>query len=201
MSDTRDERSDDKKRRRLGKTGKSGEEEEGATVTVTAEVVVGSDAPAGTASEASNIQNDAKADTAADNVQSPASPSAPVKLTRSEKWDLNFNNLIHYIAEFGTAKVPQSCNTPRYPKLGKWVSRQRDAYRNEQRRAQGIDPKRSERLSRMQIARLEAVDFQWQLSGRRRAKRTPRAITVEATAVTDSTGTEAAPVQLTAADI
>lgn len=124
------------------------------------------------------------------------------KPDRMSRWETNFTRLIRYIAEHGNARVPQSFHSADYPKLGKWVSRQRDAYRNEQLRASGTEPKRSERIDESQIARLNALNFEWVIPGRKKknstAKSTKR-VGLKASVVASAVPVSAAPVKATAA--
>ena len=46
-------------------------------------------------------------------------------------WERNFECLKAYKAEYGHARPPASLNTEKYPRLGKWVVNQRQAYRFE----------------------------------------------------------------------
>ena len=52
-------------------------------------------------------------------------------------WERNFQLLRKYFREHGDARPPASLDTPEYPRLGKWVVNQRQAYRNEKFRASG----------------------------------------------------------------
>lgn len=76
-------------------------------------------------------------------------------------WDAKFNLLQQYVLEHGNARVPRSLDTPQYPKLGNWVSHQRQAYRNEKIRAAGGEPRQTQVISSAQIAKMEALGFEW----------------------------------------
>ena len=52
--------------------------------------------------------------------------STSIRITR---WTKNFHLLRAYQAEFGTTSVPARLDTHKYPKLGRWVQRQRAAFR------------------------------------------------------------------------
>eukprot|EP00750_Incisomonas_marina_P015375 INCI18200.1.p1 GENE.INCI18200.1~~INCI18200.1.p1 ORF type:complete len:269 (-),score=64.90 INCI18200.1:195-1001(-) len=126
------------------------------------------------------------------------------KPDRMSRWETNFSRLISYIAEHGNARVPQSFHSEKYPKLGKWVSRQRDAYRNEQLRASGTEPKRSERIDESQIARLNALNFEWVIPGRKKKNSNSSAKPalrkgLKASVVASAVPVSAAPVKATAA--
>jgi hypothetical protein len=77
-------------------------------------------------------------------------------------WDRRFEILERFIEEQGTARVPQRCNTAKYPGLGDWVMRQRYAYRIEQRLARNLPtPRKLKRISAERIAKLNSVGFFW----------------------------------------
>jgi hypothetical protein len=77
-------------------------------------------------------------------------------------WDRRFEILKRFIEEQGTARVPQRCNTAKYPGLGDWVARERYAYRIEQRLARNLPtPRNLKRISAERIAKLNSVGFFW----------------------------------------
>lgn len=82
-------------------------------------------------------------------------------ISKQSRWDIRFALLQHYVLEHGHARVPRSLDTSKYPKLGNWVSHQRQAYRNEQIRAAGGQPKQTQVISPSQIAKMEALGFEW----------------------------------------
>ena len=57
--------------------------------------------------------------------------------------------------------MPCTLDTPKYPKLGGWVARQRKAYRCEKRRENGEIVPGPHKVSQVRIARLEAAGFEW----------------------------------------
>lgn len=80
------------------------------------------------------------------------------------RWEAKFELLVKFVRKYNHASVPTTLDTPEFPKLGTWVSRQRAAHRNERLVASGqahrvrrgavrIDPERA--------ARLEEVGLQW----------------------------------------
>jgi len=76
-------------------------------------------------------------------------------------WDAKFALLQQYVMEHGNARVPRSLDTPQYPKLGNWVSHQRQAYRNQKLRAAGREPRQTQVISSAQIAKMESLGFEW----------------------------------------
>ena len=52
-------------------------------------------------------------------------------------WERNFERLKAYKAEYGHARPPTALNTEKYPRLGKWVVNQRQAYRFEKMQREG----------------------------------------------------------------
>ena len=78
-----------------------------------------------------------------------------------DRWEERFRSLLRFVEQHGHARVPQ-----RYAKdrpLGKWVSRQRKAYRAERVRVAGGSPKCTNRISADQVARLEGIGFEWEI--------------------------------------
>ena len=76
-------------------------------------------------------------------------------------WERNFEMLKAYKDKFGDTRVPQRREVPGFPKLGRWVSRQREAYRNEKLRAMGREPKGSNKISPIQIELLRSIGMEW----------------------------------------
>ena len=57
-------------------------------------------------------------------------------------------------------------DSDRYPKLGKWVRRQRQAYRNEQWIARGCIVLDNNRIGKDHVVALEGVGFEWEVRGK-----------------------------------
>lgn len=76
-------------------------------------------------------------------------------------WNAKFELLIKYVLENGDARVTQAFNTQEYPGLGSWVDLQRKAYRCRKILVQGGVPNKMNRISEGQIAKLEAIGFEW----------------------------------------
>ena len=71
-------------------------------------------------------------------------------------------NLLLFLLRHGDARVLLTVDTAKYPRLGNWVLHQRQAYRNEQKKAAGIPlGKNPDRISGDRIAKLDAVGFVW----------------------------------------
>ena len=85
---------------------------------------------------------------------SPTTPSVGLQEGRlgrrneiAEQWNARFEELLNYRSEHGHCDVPN-----RGGKLGKWVGRQRTAYKNES-------------LGQDRIDRLSSIGFKWSLKG------------------------------------
>ena len=79
-------------------------------------------------------------------------------------WEANLKLLQAYVLEHGHARVPSKLDTDKYPKLGSWISHQREAYRNEKRLQYKEAPRRHmRRISPAQIAKLESLGFKWKV--------------------------------------
>ena len=57
-------------------------------------------------------------------------------------------------------------DSDRYPNLGEWVRRQRQAYRNEQWIAKGWIVLDNNRIGKDHIAALEAIGCEWEVRGK-----------------------------------
>ena len=87
---------------------------------------------------------------------------------KASVWQEKFAMLKEFELWEGHTRVPRSLDTDRHPKLGKWVDRQRCAYRNEQcllKGQQSLGRGRS-RISGAQIAQLEELGFEWEVRGK-----------------------------------
>jgi hypothetical protein len=90
----------------------------------------------------------------------------------SAAWDRNFERLAAYVAAHGTARVPASLDTAEYPRLGKWVVNQRQAFRFEAMRSTGAPPRRrANRICPEQIERLNRLNFEWVVGEQQHAPR------------------------------
>ena len=87
--------------------------------------------------------------------------SCTVAADKAREWETNFQALQDYTLRQGHTDVKITLNTVHYPLLGRWVFAQRAAYQNERRRAQHLAPYSNERLSVVQIARLEVLEMRW----------------------------------------
>ena len=90
----------------------------------------------------------------------------------SATWMARFEELKQFKADFGHTRVPQKKELSAYPKLGRWVSRQREAYRNEKLRILQQQPKGSNKLSAKQIYLLHSIGMEWSIpTKKKKAKR------------------------------
>ena len=85
---------------------------------------------------------------------------------REAVWEESFTMLKDFELWKGHTRVPCSVDSDRYPKLGRWVARQRDAYRNEKRLAKGDKGVHPGRITKGHIARLESLGFEWEVQGK-----------------------------------
>ena len=82
--------------------------------------------------------------------------------TKKKRWVDKLEMLKDFIQMEGHTRVPKSLDNDRFPKLGQWVVRQRNAYRNEQLVAIGQHvATKCARISHDRIARLEKLGFNW----------------------------------------
>ena len=82
-----------------------------------------------------------------------------LRTTRSRAWEEQFAKLLEFVERNGHALVPNTCTAD--PSLGQWVVTQRQAYRGEQDRKQGKQPRCDHRISAARIAKLDSVGFVW----------------------------------------
>ena len=85
---------------------------------------------------------------------------------REAVWEEKFAMLKDFELWEGNTRVPESLDSDRYPKLGLWVARQRNAYRNEKRIAKGEKVATTSRITKEHIARLESLGFEWEVRGK-----------------------------------
>jgi len=90
-------------------------------------------------------------------------PQTPGAIARADaarkKWRHGIDMLKRYKEEFGTARVPQSYDSPSYPGLGRWIATQRRGYRNEIIRQTGGRVTGGGRITPQQISELESLGF------------------------------------------
>ena len=85
---------------------------------------------------------------------------------REAVWQENFAMLKDFEQWEGHTRVPVSLDSDRYPKLGMWVARQRNAYRNMRRIAKGEQPSSNHRMTKEHIVILESIGFEWEVLGK-----------------------------------
>ena len=83
-----------------------------------------------------------------------------VAIAKALSWRSQFESLRTFVQEHGHARVPF-----KHPTLGRWVSRQRQAYRAERIRTQGRIATSSKRISGDKIRQLESLGFEWTTRG------------------------------------
>lgn len=87
------------------------------------------------------------------------------KTKSNARWERNFALLKKYAkAHGGDANPSSTLDTPEYPQLGTWVTRQRCGYQQVQKKKNasgGGVGQRADRISATQIERLEAIGFLW----------------------------------------
>ena len=81
-------------------------------------------------------------------------------------WQDYFSMLKEFEQWEGHTRVPFSLDTDHYPRLGRWVRRQRAAYRVEQCIAKGEKTTSVNRISKAHIAQLEELGFEWKVQGK-----------------------------------
>ena len=77
----------------------------------------------------------------------------------SAEWRSKFRALKRYVKREGHARVPQSYGTTVHPTLGRWVGRQRMAYRNERYRKAFGAASGSDRINNDQVRVAEECGF------------------------------------------
>jgi hypothetical protein len=86
-------------------------------------------------------------------------PRSPTVGPGGSVWDRQFAELREFAAEHGNCRVPR--RSGHNPSLGRWVQKQRAAYRAEQQRAEGKPPRCPNRITADKIAQLNAIGFEW----------------------------------------
>ena len=82
-------------------------------------------------------------------------------LVKPNAWDDRFAAMRRFVKKHGHARVP--IEFADNPALGRWVSRQRNAYAAELERKAGREPQCKHRITAARIKKLQRIGFEWTL--------------------------------------